>query len=746
MNNQKLKGVALEKAGHPRSRFNFSHDVNTTADFGSVQPAQVKLMVPYSKGSMSTRSLTRLAPMVAPAFGRVKFKLYHQFVACKDVCKTFDALMSQTPYYHSGTDATVFKGSIPNTRLSFLTVLCLIGARVTMYKRSEGSNGISYTSFDQNSNASVVSAFQAAALADMGIQPLSTDSVTGLSGDDRLVLPTNNFGGSNNIVLPLSNAADTWSDALGNTHSWIYDLGYISNSGAAINDPITLDEADLVWEAGYGSGQSEYVYAFRLSSVGKRLRKILIGCGYQLDLSADTEVSVLPLFAFYKAYWNLFGLTQWQNYETTPLAKLIDFVAAYNVVNFGTSNFNNATFGSQFRTIFLAFLKDLCFTFYTESVDYVSSHLPSTAVSKAPTLQFVDVTNNDSVQEVDSAGGPDGTPSSVVNGHAFIKQIEHGELDAEYLKRLYKWVNRNTVIGRRIGEILRAQGLGKFVDSCKTDFIGYTEDLVQISDVISQADTHSTGNVGKYLGEYGGRGLQFTQSKNFTYENDEFGYWITLMVIVPECGYMQQLDPTILVKGKFDFYNPDFDSMGFEAQTKRIVQGARDWNFTANTNGTLDATFGYAPRYFGFKFAQNVNNGDITRRGSRDGYLPYTLDKFIDAGSPRITRTSLMVYTAERQLTPNDLPIAGNAYRYIGRYPWMGNFNRIFANTEGDLATARAIHWAEGSLDWWFANANDNFLISSIFNFVAWSPMLAVEDSFETEDEDGKSNMTVSKA
>ena len=743
MDNQKLGKISMSKSGHPRARFNMSHDVNTTADFGSVQPAMCRMCVPGTKSKLQTRSLTRLAPMVAPAFGRVKLKLYHEFVALKDVFYSFDSVMSQTPQYSVSSDVTEFKTGIPSTYLSFLSWLCLIGSRVTIYQKND-ADGIFKAGTSDQEAASAKSDADA-----IGLKPFNVDSL-GFDGT-HMVLSASRFGNATKLLIPLANQAESFDVGSLTNVAYQRDFGFVVSNNVVVNDPVYLESADLVWENSTG-----YTYAFRLSSVGKRLRKILIGCGYQLDLGATNRlVSLLPLFAFFKAYWNLFGLTQWQNYETTSLNKLLEFMKANGVSTLGDWNFNNESFGEQLTTLFFGFVKDLCTCFYTDSVDYVSSHIPSTAVSPRTEMSatFIDVNSADNmvadnITEVDSSGSADGTPYASVNAHAFIDKIEHGELDSEYLKRLYKWTNRNTIIGRRIGEILRAQGLGKFVDACKTDFIGFTEDYVEISDVISMADTDTNGNnTGRLLGEYGGRGLQLTQSKDFVYENDEFGYLVSLMVIVPESGYMQQCDPTIFALNKFALYNPEFDSLGFEASTKRVVQGACDWNFMRNANGTLDGTFGFVPRYFGFKFAHNINNGDITLRGSRDKYLPYTLDKFIDMGSPRVEPSGTVgAYRYERQLLPNDLPMAGNTYRYVGRYPFLGNFNRIFANDEDLILTNRMIHFGEGLLDWWFLNFHDNFLISSVFNLVQWAPMLAVEDSFETEDTEGHGDMSVHKA
>lgn len=136
MNNQQLSKVEIGKSGFKRSRFNFSRDVNTTADFGSTQPLQVKALVPGTKSVVSTKSLTRLAPMVAPAFGRVKFKLWHEFVPCSDVCDYFDSLMAQQNYYCAGSKQLKKFTYVTSIPLNLLSFFCLVGARATIYKTS----------------------------------------------------------------------------------------------------------------------------------------------------------------------------------------------------------------------------------------------------------------------------------------------------------------------------------------------------------------------------------------------------------------------------------------------------------------------------------------------------------------------------------------------------------------------------------------------------------------------------------
>lgn len=750
MNNQQLSKIEIGKSGFKRSRFNFSRDVNTTADFGSTQPLQCKFLVPGTKSVVSTKSLTRLAPMVAPAFGRVKFKLWHEFVPCKDVCDYFDSLMSQQNYYCSGSNITKMMVNVTSMPLNLLSWFCLIGARCTMYRRDSGKNYLpivvthSNNTWTGDSNVAPAEGVLSAS-ANPIINYLAWDSFS-TETSQHLVLQSSFFAGGvgNGFTAPLNNIPIAVSGS-----NKVYDIfNIVDGSGTLQNEPITPVDADIVYDWVDNGTNTDWAFCFRLSSFGKRLRKILIGLGYQLDLVSAVPVSILPVFAYYKAYWNIFGLTQWQLWENTPLYVFMKFLADYGI-DVIDSLFYNTT---ARRKLVTDFINDLGNCYVTDNVDFVSAHLPSTAVSPSVTnMAFVDVNASDVVTEVDSQGSASGQPYASINGHSFISQLNHGELDSDYLKRLYKWTNKNTIVGRRIAEVLRSQGLGKYVDGCTTDFIGYTEDEITISDVVATSDTSFAGSQGARLGQYGGKGLQYTEGKSFTYENDQFGYWITIAAIVPETGYMSQFDPTLFCRDKFALYNPDFDSLGFEAHTKRVIVGGSNWmRKDASANDSLDATFGYCPRYFAFKFANNINNGDMTLRGTRNNYLPYTLDKFIPVNEPDITQLPSGNYKCVQELTPSSLPIADErVYRPIGRYPWMSHFDRIFAEDDSlhikpyNALTYRMIAPALQSFT---DNGYDNFLIHNIINFVSYSPMLPVEESFETTDEDDKSTMSVQKA
>lgn len=63
-----------------RSRFNLSHDVKLTCNFGELIPVMVKETLPGDTWSIGCEALARMAPMLAPIYSDVDVKVEHFFV------------------------------------------------------------------------------------------------------------------------------------------------------------------------------------------------------------------------------------------------------------------------------------------------------------------------------------------------------------------------------------------------------------------------------------------------------------------------------------------------------------------------------------------------------------------------------------------------------------------------------------------------------------------------------------------
>lgn len=781
MKTNKQGKVRIPKSGFKRSKFDWSHDVNTTFSWGEIQPTQCRMLVPGSKTTLHTQSLLRLAPMVAPTFGRVKYKTFNQFVSLEEIFPNFGPLMSAEPIKRlTGTKVPKF---IPFVRLGALSSWVLQGCHGTLYKKE----------FDNDGNVRYVTYYRAYAGSNAD-QTWKSDIFNKIGSE--FVVEDDPFRSTitllpdvgSRVVIRLKNFGDGYAKGLGYSSAGQDGPFDIITSMMGINDmcpvapehangtttatyvhdyqrQVTIEAADYVLEGTF-NGVS-FALAVELSDFGKRLRKVIQGAGYQIDFTSTANVSLLPLLATYKAYFDIFGLQLYQGWETTSCASVINYI---------TENFSEDCTGfirvgnpsglsnEPFKSFIKFFVNELGGMFYTDNVDYVSAHIDKLAISPKADIDgnFITVngtmaenaslSNNPNIgtnnREVASGLDVAQDPSSVGEGNvgvdgesagalSWINKVNHTQVDSELLKRLYKWVNRNTILGRKIADLLRAQGLGKYVDECKSNFIGSSDTYVTISDVVSTAWTEKAT-----LGEFGGKGLQYSEDKTLVFENDEFGFWICLATVVPEAGYTQGIDPTLKSITKMQMYSPDFDAVGMEATQKDVIVGT---NYVPGDATYLNGyTFGFVPRLSGWKMQHNLVNGDFNRRGLRNTYLPYTLDKQIDVNDVKVITedrdadTTRVVITARH--TGRRIPIAGNVWRYPTKYNWLGNFNRIFLDSgirdDDELGMTDSFSSFADRIPGFSEYTSDNFLSHAIYDLQCYAPMKPIVESYGLDEDE----------
>ncbi len=777
MRTKELSKISLERIKRPRSRFDLSFDSNTSAGWGDLQPVVSRLLVPNSKTKLSLDSLVRMAPLVRPAFARVKAKFWSAFVGMSELTQNFSALLSKETI--SRGDITFIPGEVPNMPLNDLSLFILMGARMSVWEVYE--NFIPNQTYCSYKLRHVTPNFD-----------YSSDELTKwinqvawkprTAGNQKVVKLSESLGGYNGawfdfrqILDPSSSSRKMWMPIENLTASSFFDYGSLNNNvWASNNDYVSLESADYVIERTLMIGNTPHylAFAFRLSEFGKRLRKILIGLGYQPNFNSDTRVSLMPLFAYYKAYFDIFGLTLYNKWETTNAYKTLYRYDMSNNPLFDMFTDNIPTSfedGDVPKKILdlLGFFSDLGQTWVTRDADWVSAHTETQTIARDIGASGLLEEFNSSLSESESLNSNLDTTLINSGKHASTSSPTHGQLDSEYLKSLYRVINQNSVVGQKIAELLRNQGLGDFVDNCESSFIGYREYDCKISDITSTSDTFSSSeSLGAVLGEQGGKSVTYNSIKPLSYENREFGYWITFMAIVPESGYCQSLDAANVKSiGKLDFYHPEYDGMGKRITPFDEIVAQADWSNNPETNppeiGTdMKRGFGFIPQFTQYKVKNNVMNGDMSIRGVRNTYLQFTGDKFIEVGDRKVLdsmdTTTNRLSKAYLVTPPSQLPIAGNAWRYPARYQFLGNFDRLFYNNNEADKFNNAITLAMansqdnlGFITWEMIRKTfDNFVVHNICDFVTYAPMLPLEDSFETKEEGNKghTNSEVRKA
>lgn len=729
--------IKVGLAATKRQKLNLSFDCSTTSNIGNVQPTMCREMVPNSKFKVKVSSLVRLASMPTPTFGRMSLRHYHVFVPYVDLWQPFDAMMSGQHYH--GERAAVNQNFIP-TKVPFFTMADLIPFIVSYSDISIAPasdlnkpytigltnvstiDGTVFNYGEGTDYATEEAAIRAAQAHDLTIINTAWQAVR--SG-------TNIFGGAKSLSYlfeyrPANNTSDdfgslnlgTFSGHVRGQSSTALSIAYdgVSNPNVFMtvgSTPITPEGADLITKVG------DYYLLIKFRPEVKRLRTIFIGLGYQFSPYNTEELSALKLFAYYKAWFNLFSPIREKSFVDTTCYLMIKRCSEANGGNI-------SSYGDPDR--FKNFLHELAYEcYYYLPMDYYSMSVIRPQNSNQDT-SFV--MNSGALKIANTSGSYSGDHTSdnvtvnqpvtagITTQSASVTYVSNisSPLTLKLAFQMLKWANKNTVLGRSIREYLKVHfGVDdtNAIDDGGVYRIGSSRTNINISDVMSTAE-----NEQGYLGEYGGKGIGFSESESFDFTTDKFGVWITLTCVVPESGYYQGYLKENRHLNRYQFFNPEFDALGYQVLERGEVMDdyscdSDEWN--PKTGYARTAAFGLVPRYSEYKVGRNIVNGDISLVGLRASMSPYTIDRRLSTGMLVPTNINSNGEVSYKIGKPNFVPsVVYDAFRRIDPTDHLGQYNRIFNYGGNDL---------------------DHFIINNIFDVKCYAPMKPLSESFDTIDE-----------
>lgn len=379
---------------------------------------------------------------------------------------------------------------------------------------------------------------------------------------------------------------------------------------------------------------------FKFTLKGKRVYDLLtsLGCSFPwltapwgtsgtaaMQAQASQKVSILPLFAVYKAYidW-IVPSRYYHNYSiiqslfrsnqpftsalnSTSLAKLLLPLRSFLESDFFTSAFENPTIQSNGQ---------------------ISSSIviPNTV----PNENLNSVTASTGVNGVGEGLGASVNLSGD-NSDNYINRFTLQSLGA-----LQSMLDRGLIAGTKIQTWLETE-FGIKPDNAYLDlssYLGRFQNTISIGDVTSYADTKGNGDSGSYLGQYAGKGMG-SGNAHFNYEAKEHGFFIVFNEVLPRTSYYQGLKPEFQMLDKFDFFQPEFDNLGMEAIPLRsLVNTQKSQTFYEQTAfGELshpDSVFGFTPRYAPLKTQLDVISGDFRVRSLNSGLDSWYLSRDFD--------------------------------------------------------------------------------------------------------------------
>lgn len=689
-----FKSVLLGTSAHKNYTHNLSFDNNTTMDFGFLQPLLSQYMLPNSSISLNSKQLVRLAPMPTPSFARMYLQNYARFVKMTDVVPYFESLLSGISFT-TPSGVSVKPTQMPVTTNSFLlwNILCL--SRCSVY--------------------------------------------------EKYAIGINEYGWKH-IPLDLSSDISDFRDCLFNRFGFSASLNLALAPDFAVPSDSTISPlmSDYIIEDDFANDTTDttYLFCFQFSTRAKHLRKQLLGLGYSLNGEDNKPVSIAPILAYYKAYYDYFGLTRDIQFEQTNCFKVIGLVWEY------ATNFYqlDGSVSESNLTLFINFLRDFVNLYYTDASSYIAAHRSNPmngAVSRMPAV-------NTSLYSLVNYAQHD-TPRYIKPNNFGVPHVDADPplttwLSIDLLRRLSRFVSKDSVIGKRLSDWVKVHyGSDVSFDLFKDSFnISEWRTPIDIDDVFSTSETSDIGNKNKgdYLGAYAGKGIGFGKG-GFTFKAPTHGFVFVMSCIVPITNIFQGNDPTLYAIDNDTIPHPEFDALGYEFTPKGVFLSD---NFLLGKDNDLNLTkagFGWVPRYTGFKVKKNIVNGDMCCGYFKRDLLPYFNDRLILSHAASVTdivdSSGQSTGNFKFGITSNSVPSASTSWQQICKYGFLSNYNRLFYNSKSDTSSG---------LDNYFVNSDygefDNFICQTVFDVKVKNWLKPVQNSYDAVDDTDNSTVNMS--
>lgn len=677
---------------------NLKHDVSTTADFGFVQPIVSRRLHAEDTASLKLANVVMLNPLVKPTYGSMSLKSYVSFVPIADIWHPYESMMSGQTY--SGAGATYIPTEIPNIHgIDLMRILMLFSDVYLVYGTLQNDtdvhNNLRYAKY---SIGNVISPEDASA-----------------------VFMAYFFDKKFNAAIALNDNESPYFGTIDSAYrypSWSKDpaaSNYVNFETMDFYDSFTYIDED--------EQSHNVVMGFKLNRFGRNLRKILIGCGFQLNFDTGIKLDFARLVAYYKVWFDLFMPARDLTWKDTPAFNVMEYIEQNNSSIAELLYYTDEPVVTGTYVSIVRFFENLSMCYYTQNPDYVSAHITGNRNAIVPGGSFAAQaptagnTNNVSISNDNRNDGPHLSISS-------FGSISQPLLDV--LKKMTTRMNVHTAIGGRIRDFMRVVFNSDYIDGHDSHRIGSESTPISVDPVFSTAETSQA-----YLAEYAAKGVggkRLGDSRKFTYSARAEGYLFVLQTVVPDTHFAQGVDMELRAITKYTNYDQKFDGVTLLPTPKMAVYGIQE----ARTSLVdYSGGFGNIPIYSETKIAMNKINGDMSLPSTRESYLPFNIDKLLPYPRRKMYQESeggtIVDYLNVYQVNP-ELLSASTVWRYIGLYPWIGLLNRIFVNSDviknTDLTSVSGLDYAAH---------DDNFIIHNYIDLSVVGYPIPMADSFQTE-------------
>ena len=335
----------VKKSNAKRHRHHYNIKNSTTSDFKTVQPLFSRFLMPTSHVKGSVDQFVRMSPLVYPAFGDVNMHASSDFVPIEQVYPPFMAFMSQQYY----TPATM-NAAASTESLSFIPQVlpCIANchlARILYGITYVGTSGGSVSPF-ANTRSYTSMFYSGRNFEEMSASAQRT--------------PFREWYDTNTDSV----AKYVKGDAINENDFTSFESDYIDLAKSVYNGDVSMDDAvmaidEIPSNASFPEayGMADYIYVQSradsnfpstttisvLTPKGQALRKVLLGLGYNPSVDDGSRVSILPLLAYYKAYFDRFYPKRGIDWSQTYCCKLINALSTqpYGDISAGLESYTD---------------------------------------------------------------------------------------------------------------------------------------------------------------------------------------------------------------------------------------------------------------------------------------------------------------------------------------------------------------------------------------------------------------------
>lgn len=472
------------------------------------------------------------------------------------------------------------------------------------------------------------------------------------------------------------------------------------------------DPDSVVWDFTYRNDRVDNKYVerrSRLTQDGRYWYSVLKGLGYSLDPFDDKPVSVLPLLAFIKAFYDCYYVKRYNSWHSSQIY--------YQINAFYNGDFTNKVIdGHSYEMYHFDPLVSLFDSKKHDFYFYASSDDSPLQVALSDPINVEYSHMGDNGQTVAFKTTTQGKGSEVYASSQSIPNVptvDVGQgLSADALSlvdRLWHFVSRSSVVGQSVKDWFRVHfGVSPQEDMFDTcTLFASKPNMININSVIATADG-SNGSTSSRLGDLAGQAFSSSEDK-VSFECPSFGFVFCLSAIIPLTRLSGGTQPELYNTSYFDFAFPDFDGLGYEVVNQSSLgESGFKGNYQVIQRSVLDKGFGWLPRLSSYKFLNNFRSGGFALPSVMDSYLSYCEDTVLDN---RV----------------NDLSPVPSPINLKLNFPWryglsnFVSFDRIFYNQYTPDK-----HFLGGFVD-------DNFMCQTSFDIDVSSYLKPLSDSYSIE-------------